>query len=266
MNTSKNYLNASIDDMVFENRNKAYGAYQLRKNSEKNLAIAMFIGLLFASGFTAFSLNKKPAVTDKEDIVVISTITKIENQIDIPEPEVIEPVVQEVAKTATKAFAEMIVKQDNQVVEDNTPTIEDLKGKVIGATDEVAPDIEQPILKEKVVAKDPVVAKKDFVMIAGQMPEYNGGMLALQRYLQKSVRYPEMAKQLGIEGKVYVSFIIETDGSISNIELVRGIGGGCDEEAMKRIAQMDKWIPGKNNGELVRVKQTIPIDFQLEVE
>ena len=98
---------------------------------------------------------------------------------------------------------------------------------------------------------------------AEDMPEFYGGEDALYRFLGKNIQYPKLAKEIGIQGTVYVTFIVEKDGSISNASLIRGIGGGCDEEAMRVVRLMPKWKAGKQRGVPVRVQFNLPIKFIL---
>lgn len=96
------------------------------------------------------------------------------------------------------------------------------------------------------------------------MPEYTGGMEALIEYLGSNIKYPDKAKEQGIEGKVFVSFIVEKDGSIGETKVSRGIGGGCDEEAVRVVSQMPNWTPGTQRGQAVRVSYNLPISFKLD--
>ena len=95
------------------------------------------------------------------------------------------------------------------------------------------------------------------------MPTYIGGETARINFINKHIKYPKEARKNNIEGPVYVSFIIEKDGSITNINLIRDIGGGCGEEAMRVVKLMPKWNPGKQNGEFVRVQFMLPFKFKL---
>jgi TonB family protein len=99
--------------------------------------------------------------------------------------------------------------------------------------------------------------------VVEESPEFPGGMEAWNNFLRKNLKYPSQARRMGIEGTVYAVFEIRTDGSVQNIELLRGIGGGCDEEAMRVIAASPKWIPGKQRGRLVTVRMRLPIRFKL---
>jgi len=100
--------------------------------------------------------------------------------------------------------------------------------------------------------------------IAEQMPEFVGGQVALDQYLTKNIKYPDAAKSSGISGRVFIQFVVDKGGFIHNVKLVRGIGGGCDEEAMRVVKKMAPWHPGKQNGLPVSVYFNIPVDFPME--
>ncbi|MBL4715862.1 MAG: hypothetical protein COA57_15655 [Flavobacteriales bacterium] len=99
--------------------------------------------------------------------------------------------------------------------------------------------------------------------IVEQMPEFKGGQSALFRYLADNIKYPSQAKANGIQGRVYVSFVIDKTGNVTNAKILRGIGGGCDQESLRVVNAMPKWIPGKQRGKLVVVQYNLPIRFKL---
>ena len=103
----------------------------------------------------------------------------------------------------------------------------------------------------------------DAYMFVEQMPEFPGGEEKMIEFVQNNVVYPQQAKDAGVEGRVFVAFIVETDGSISDVKVLHGIGNGCDEAAVEVVQLMPKWKPGFHNGEAVRVKSLLPISFQL---
>ena len=117
-----------------------------------------------------------------------------------------------------------------------------------------------------VSAQKTVVAEKNQQVfdIVEQMPEYPGGLPALLDYLNQNVKYPEDAEKQKIEGRVLAVFVVETDGSISNVEVVKPVFPSLDAEAVRVLAAMPKWTPGKQSGKLVRVKYTVPINFNLK--
>ena len=101
-------------------------------------------------------------------------------------------------------------------------------------------------------------------IVVEQMPEFPGGDRALMDFVKDNIQYPAEAKEKGIKGLLYVNFIVEPDGSLSNIKVLKGVGGGCDEEAVRIVESMPKFKPGMQNGEAVRVSYTIPVIFRLE--
>lgn len=121
--------------------------------------------------------------------------------------------------------------------------------------------VEEPAIQQHEASED----KKVYVMVE-EMPEFPGGDKAFREFVNNNLRYPQEAIEAGIEGSVFITFTVETDGSISDIKSLRGIGGGCDEEAIRIIEAMPKWIPGKNKGRPVKVQCTIPIEFSMKKE
>ena len=136
-----------------------------------------------------------------------------------------------------------------EIVEDDVE-VEDIEISFDINTDEVIDDI---------VWKD----DDELYIVVEEMPEYPGGMKALNEYLAKNIKYPQTALENGIQGKVFVSFIVEKDGSVSNVQVQRSLGGGCDEEAVRVVKAMPKWKPGKQRGKTVRVSYTLPVNFKL---
>jgi Ca-activated chloride channel family protein len=113
------------------------------------------------------------------------------------------------------------------------------------------------------VSNQPKGLKTEPIAFVEQMPEYPGGEKALQSFLSQNLKYPAIAKEMGISGRVIVRFMVDEKGNISDIKIIRGIGGGCDEEAVRIIKKMGKWAPGKQNGKSVKTYFTLPIIFSL---
>jgi len=111
---------------------------------------------------------------------------------------------------------------------------------------------------------DVATSKEDTVyQVVDKMPEFPGGEKAMMEFLSKNIVYPEKAKEAGIQGRVFVGFVIEKDGSVSEVKIMKGVGGECDEEALRVVKSMPKWKPGKKDGKSVRVSYTLPINFKL---
>ena len=108
------------------------------------------------------------------------------------------------------------------------------------------------------------VQEMEIFTVVEDAPSFPGGDEARIRYLQNNIKYPQMARESGIQGTVYVTFVVEPNGSVTNVKILRGIGGGCDEEAIRVIQNMPKWIPGKQRGKPVRVQFNMPIKLTLQ--
>ena len=144
-----------------------------------------------------------------------------------------------------------------EIVEDDVET-EDLN---------INAEVEQNEVIEEYVAPEVVeeeVVEQEIFQIVEEMPAFPGGEAKLMEYVGKNIKYPQIARETGIQGRVFVGFVVEPDGSISNVKLLRGIGGGCDEEAMRVIKSLPKWKPGKQRGKAVRVSYQIPVFFKLQ--
>lgn len=123
---------------------------------------------------------------------------------------------------------------------------------------------EDDIIEEIVSMPEPDEEPVDVIWtIVEEKPEPKGGLQAFYKYIGKNLKYPDKAKRVGIEGKVYLSFVVEKDGSLTDVAVMRGIGAGCDEESIRVLQNAPKWNPGKQRGNPVRVRYSFPIHFQL---
>ncbi len=128
-------------------------------------------------------------------------------------------------------------------------------------------DVVAPVpdtLKEYVFEPKEDEDRPGVYVIVEQMPEFPGGDKGFYQYIADNIKYPVKAREKGIKGLVYVNFIVEPDGSVSNINVLRGIGGGCDEEAVRLVESMPKFKPGIQDGEAVKVSYTVPVNFKLQ--
>jgi protein TonB len=135
--------------------------------------------------------------------------------------------------------------------------------------DDIEIDVEadqQTIIQDfvPVVAEEVQVVEMEIFQVVETMPTFPGGDAARMKFLQDNITYPQMARESGIQGIVYATFVVEPNGSVSDVRIMRGIGGGCDEEAIRVIKSMPKWNPGMQRGKPVRVQFTMPIKFTLQ--
>lgn len=250
-----------LDEIVFQNRNKAYGSYVLRKKYRKHVTISLIMGLLILSVAVAYPLitaymsqNKLIKEKEKEVGVEMKDIRQEEAPPPPPPPPPPEALVEKVKFTAP------IVVEDT-TIETGLATQDDLSTKtnVEVPTEEVEVEVKDEGPK---VIETPVQA--EIFTVVEEQPGYPGGEEARISFLQQNIKYPEEAKELGIQGKVFVTFVVEVDGSITDVRVLRGIGGGCDEEAIRVVKSMPKWVPGKQRGVPVRVQFNLPIKFTLQ--
>ncbi|MBP5797175.1 MAG: energy transducer TonB [Bacteroidales bacterium] len=173
--------------------------------------------------------------------------------------EIVEEEMVEITKQEQKPQPVEVPKQTTQiqVVEDDVE-VEDI---------EINADVDQNEVIEEYVApevEEEEVVEAEVFTIVEEMPEYPGGLNKLTDYLSKNIKYPQMARESGIQGRVFVNFVVEPDGSVSNVNVMRSLGGGCDEEAVRVVKAMPKWKPGRQRGKAVRVSYILPIVFKLQ--
>ena len=135
---------------------------------------------------------------------------------------------------------------------------------MVGCKPAVNPNADDTTPVANVVVDDTTISDDFIYNVVEKDPEFPGGIEALYKYLAENIKYPEQAKTEGVQGKVYVSFVIEADGSVTNANVIRSIGGGCDEEALRVVQAMPKWTPGMQHGQPVRVQFNLPVIFKLQ--
>nr|WP_121272198.1 energy transducer TonB [Pedobacter schmidteae] len=259
-------------DVVFDQKNKSYGAYALRRESSVHTTKALFIAgslfiLLFLSPKIIHLIRGNSVIEDmpnRETIVSVQPPPAVNPE--TPPPAAIEP---PQAKERQIKFPPPIVVDDNQVRDIDPVQIKDLENanpaqKNIEGSEDGTIVIENPsgtAPKGAAAAGDNTVYDS-FIALEVQ-PTFPGGMDKFYKYLSKAIRYPAMAQEAGIQGKVFLSFIIEKNGSLTDIKVERPLGYGTDEEAVRVLKASPKWIAGVQNGQFVRVKYNIPISFAL---
>lgn len=115
-----------------------------------------------------------------------------------------------------------------------------------------------------IIEEEEEIFEEEIFLVVEEMPSFPGGEAAMYKYIGKNIEYPRMAKESGISGRVFVTFVVEKDGAVTDVQILRGIGGGCDEEAVRVIKSMPNWKPGKQRGKAVRVQYRMPIKFTLQ--
>ena len=255
-------------ELVFQGKNKEYGAYQMRGESDKRHNVAMIIVTVVA--VIAFSIPKliemtKSKQTEKmTEVTTLSQLEKAEVKNDVKKAAAVEP--PPPLKSSVK-FTAPVIKKDEEVADNEeiksqeelmtakgSISIADVKGNDDINGKDIA-DIKENVTQD--------VEEKPYTIIE-QMPVYPGGEGELLAYIAKTIKYPVIAQENGIEGKVIIRFVVSKTGKISNVEVLRSLDGACDREAVRVVKTLKDWIPGKQNGVNVPVYYTLPITFKLQ--
>ena len=264
-------------DLVFEGKNQAYGAYQLRKNTGirnlKALAV-MFAAFLIIAGIVYAKVSIENYIASKNAAIEADVeLQSLAEKKEIKEEKKDEPEVEKIEVERVKssvAFTVPEIKKDDEVKEDQEMKSQDDLAETntaIGAftvegNDETA---EVKHVEEKIAEPEPVKEEETKVFdVVEQMPSFPGGPSALMQYLNSNIKYPVVAEENGVQGRVVCTFVVEKDGSITDVRVVKSVDPSLDKEAMRVVKGMPKWIPGKQNGSAVRVKYTVPVTFRLQ--
>ena len=264
-------------DLVFEGKNHSYGAYQLRKETGKRNLMAILVMFAIGVAIAAFVAIKgvvenamKQDVAIEADVELAKLAEKKEAKVEKKEEPKIEKVEVEKVKSSVKFTAPEIKKDDEVKPEEELKSQEDLSktNTAIGAFDVKGNDeAAGEVLKAKEVIAQPEPPKEEEAKVfdvVEQMPSFPGGPSALFEYLSKNIKYPVVAEENGIQGRVIVTFVVEKDGSITDVRVVKSVDPSLDKEAQRVVKSMPRWIPGKQNGSAVRVKYTVPVTFRLQ--
>lgn len=280
LNSSSNLYKAEWLDLVFKNRNQSYGAYALRSESARIMMRALFAGsAIFILAFMApklYSLMQNDQVVS--DVVVEDTSVIIDLQPPVNIPKVKEELVLPKADPIKEKIKTVKLPSRPTPVENappyTPPTIEDLDHAAIGPVTQsgVETDLATAPAEGNGNGTSAGTANTTGSGTGEEIynsieieayPEFDGGMKEWYKFIQKNLRYPANALENEKQGKVFVSFVVERDGSISDVKVMRGVGYGMDEEASRVIKKSPKWKPGKQAGKPVRVRFNMPISFTL---
>ena len=255
--------------MVFEGKNKEYGAYEMRNTSASRHTKAVLIVAVIA--IVAFSIPILiKFVVPKQEKEVMTEVTTLSQ---LPPPEVPEELKKPTAPPppplkSTIKFTPPVIKKDEEVNdEDQMKSQEELTSTKLSISiadvkgnDEING---QDIADLRVIAEDKPVEEKPLLR-ADQMPEFPGGVEAMMKYIYANIQYPKEAIENGIQGRVTVQFVVSKTGAIEDINVIGKLDPVCDKEAVRVIQGMPKWIPGKQNGKAVPVYFIVPVIFKLQ--
>ncbi|MFD1873695.1 energy transducer TonB [Hymenobacter bucti] len=273
---------ASFDDLVFEGRNQAYGAYQLRQayNGHLRTAMALMIGLcaLLLLGGAAWQHLHPLLVVAPRSSTMLTPITPPTYVTEPPKP-IAPPAAPSQPRLAAAPATHMAASIPTKVVKDELATVRKPDATVVEVPTET-PGVVGTTTTETTntsantgpgtaitgseTGSDTSPAVTGPYTVVEQMPEFAGGMAALTRYLRSHLRYPGAALAAQAEGRVFVSFVVQADGTIADITVPKGLGYGLDEEAQRVVRQMPAWTPGRQSHHAVPVRFTLPITFRIQ--
>ena len=213
---------------------------------EAKKAIYFEIGLVLVLALVFFSLNAKSYEKRKVTLVQQQAKNTPEEMVPITEQKVKPP-----PPPPPKQVTQIKIVSNDVKIDDNVDI--DVNADMNTQVEQYTPPVEEEDVQEQPI-----------FTVVEQKPSFPGGEAALMRFLGTHIQYPALAKESGIQGRVFINFVVEPDGSIDHVKVLRGIGGGCDEEAIRVVKSMPKWIPGKQRGKPVRVSFNLPIKFTLE--
>lgn len=280
-------------DLIFEGKNKEFGAYALRQASDRrhNLAVIYVIAglaliLIFAWLYGMYKADKERAENERIAELIASIEqqqfeelqaeldipeeeeNQMEQEEEIPEPEEEEALAEEILNT--EKFTEFLVQKDEDVKEE-VKSADEVKdtSTALGSVnfDQGTDDLN--IVREhknEVIVEDkaPVVEETKVFTSVEQMPQFPGGEAELLKWISTHIKYPAIAMENNVQGKVVVQFVVTRDGSIGEVKIARGKDPDLDKEAMRVVKTLPKFIPGKMNGQAVNVWYTLPINFKLQ--
>ena len=270
-------------EMVFAGKNKEYGAYQLRKGTSgrniKSLLI-LVIAAALVGGFLAWKVIEQKQAEEQQAYMEAMELAKLQQQAKKEEKKKepvkpkIEPKKEIPVARETQKFTAPVIKKDELVKEENqVKQMDKLDEKVAVGTEnkEGVKDRTVEAVRSEIAvaapppppAPKPEVATKVFDVVE-EMPSFPGGMAALMKYIKDNLRYPEICWEGAAMGRVNVVFIVNEDGSLSDVKVIRSIIPELDKEAIRVVKSMPKWNPAKQNGKAVKMKYVVPVNFRPE--
>ena len=272
-----NLVSLEWTDLVFEGRNQNYGAYQLRKETSKrniwSIIFVVFLAILLYLGLTLENMVEAHRTVENTQIVEVTNLRDKKKEVKVERKEEIklepERIVEKV-KSSIK-FTAPVIKKDNLVNEEEVIKLDEIENsnKTIGAftvegTDEVGSEVLK--IRDEIAQSEPPKTTEDTMIfeVVEQRPSFPGGDAALMSWLSQNIKYPLVAAEMAIQGRVIVQFVVEKDGSITDVKVAKSVDPSLDKEAARVIKSMPHWIAGRQNGSPVRVRFTVPVTFKLQ--
>ncbi|MCH5247824.1 MAG: energy transducer TonB [Muribaculaceae bacterium] len=264
-------------DLIFEGKNKEFGAYKLREESDRrhNRAMTVVVVIIAAVLALIFVIDKLPKPEAKPEDMIEQSLAELATEADEPEE---EPEQQRVEEQQPEALPEEILntmKVTEIAIVDDSEVTEEIKSQdeiqesttALGNTDFDQGTDDINVVREhkdEIIVEEKKVDDNQVFTAVEQMPQFPGGEAELMKYLSTHIKYPTMAMENNIQGQVVVQFVVQKDGSIGEVKVVRSKDPDLDKEAVRVVKTLPNFIPGKMNGQSVNVWYTLPVRFKLQ--
>jgi protein TonB len=260
-------------DVIFKDRNQAYGAYQLRKNNAYNTNRALIIAasaFIFVLSVPTIINIIKGYIPEKDPIVKVIDVNNLPPPVEIQKQKIIPPPIQQKqvrSQHTVITFPPPIVRPDEEARKD-PPNDKELDKNDVGpkaVKGDAGADINiDDVVGPKEIAGVTESTNNNDVFVAVEVsPEFPGGEAAFGKFLHDHIRYPSVAKENNTQGRVFLQFVVERDGSLTDIKIMRDPGSGLGDEALRVLKSSPHWRAGMQNGKQVRVQYTVPVNFSL---
>ncbi|CDA21564.1 MAG TPA: energy transducer TonB [Porphyromonadaceae bacterium] len=262
-------------ELIFKDRNKEYGAYDMRLDTPKRHNLATLIVIVVVILVITLPMLIKFITPEKENKIVVNEVTTLAKlpEAEIKRNEELQPMMKPTTPPpplkSTIKFTAPVIKKDEEVGEEDEIKSQD----ELAARGNVAISIADVKGNDEIDGQDiadfkdfvaPEVEEEEVYIIVEQMPGFPGGEEALLKYISDHIEYPTMAVERGIEGRVTVRFVVNKDGYVQDVTVIRGVHELLDKEAVRVIQSLPRWNPGKQNGVAVAVYYNVPVNFTLQ--
>jgi len=249
----------AFDEIVFENRNKEYGAYWLRKKYNRNLVIGMIIGIIIlgtaiiAPFINAKALENKAKRAERQVEIQMENLDQPQENVEPPPPPPPPPAetVEQVRYVAPVVVDSVKPEDVKQLMTADQAQVE-VKNEEVTVVEEVQEEVKEE------------EAPTEVFVVVEEMPAFPGGDKAMMEFIYANIQYPELAKENNIQGRVTLRFCVTYKGGVDQVQVIRGVDKTLDEEAVRVIKMLPAWKPGKQGGKPVNVWYSVPVTFQLK--
>jgi protein TonB len=249
-----------FDEIVFENRNKEYGAYRLRKKYSRNLLIGMIIGIIIlgtaiiAPYINAKALENKQKRAEREVAIQMENLDQPDQNVEPPPPPPPPPAetVEQVKYVAPVIVDTVKPEEAAQMMTADQAQVEVKDEEVVAVVEEVQEEVKEE------------EAPAEVFVVVEEMPTFPGGEKALMEFIYANIVYPEIAKENNIQGRVILKFCVTYKGGVDQVQILKSVDPALDQEAIRVIKMLPAWKPGKQGGKPVNVWYNVPVTFQLK--